>query len=600
MKEQIRILPEQLCNQIAAGEVVERPASVVKELVENALDAHASKIVVEIEAGGKRLIRITDNGCGMDREDAFLCLERHATSKLRSEADLFHLQTLGFRGEALPSIAAISRLRLRTRTAEVLEGWEIQVDGGTVRHAEATGMPVGTLIEVRNLFFNTPARRKFLRRDETEAGHISDTITKLALACPQVQFQLVNNGRRQIDLNRQKNLTERVAGLLGRSVLKDLLLVEGNLGGMRLHGLISQPSLNRSATGSQFTFINGRYIRDRLVQHALRAGYRHLLLKGRHPVVVLFLEMAPEQVDVNVHPTKHEVRFRDQSVVHDFIVQTLQETLRSASPRPVAPAFVRPSSSATDEAGWPPQSRPLIAAEPVIDQPAAVGEGRAKYTAPQQEELNDALDSAGLLTVSPLNEPGGYYASLRVIGQFCDSYILCQDKQNLLLIDQHAAHERIGFEKLRGQYRDRGVERQGLLFPLVLDFDHREAASLEEHEAGLQRFGFELERFGGNSFVLKGIPQILGDAEAEKLIRDVVAELTSFGGSSLVEERIEQLLVLMACHRVIRANQQLSRTEIDYLLQELDQVDFSGHCPHGRPVVQRLSLAEIERMFKRT
>ncbi len=600
MKEQIRILPEQLCNQIAAGEVVERPASVVKELVENALDAHASKIVVEIEAGGKRLIRITDNGCGMDREDAFLCLERHATSKLRSEADLFHLQTLGFRGEALPSIAAISRLRLRTRTADSLEGWEIQIDGGTVRHAEATGMPVGTLIEVRNLFFNTPARRKFLRRDETEAGHISDMITKLALACPQVQFQLVNNGRRQIDLNRQKNLAERVAGLLGRSVLKDLLPVEGALGGMRLHGLISQPSLNRSATGSQFTFINGRYIRDRLVQHALREGYRHLLMKGRHPIVVLFLEMAPEQVDVNVHPTKHEVRFRDQSVVHDFIVQTLQNTLRSDDPQLPAPAFVKPCSTIPDKEVWSSPPPPLNTAEPVIAQATAVGEGRGNYSAIQQQEVNDGFDSPDLLSVDPLNKSVGYYASLRVIGQFCDSYILCQDEQNLLLIDQHAAHERIGFETLRGQYRDHGVERQGLLFPLILDFDHREVATLKEHQAELQHFGFELECFGGNSFVLKGIPQMLGDAEAEKLIRDVVAELISFGSSSLVEERIEQLLVLMACHRVIRANQQLSRSEIDYLLRDLDQVDFSGHCPHGRPVVQRLSLVEIERMFKRT
>ena len=600
MKEQIRILPEQLCNQIAAGEVVERPASVVKELIENALDAQASKIVVEIEAGGKRLIRITDNGHGMDREDAFLCLERHATSKLRCEADLFHLQTLGFRGEALPSIAAISRLRLRTRTAEALEGWEIQIDGGTVRHAEATGMPVGTLIEVRNLFFNTPARRKFLRRDETEAGHISDTITKLALACPQVQFQLVNNGRRQIDLNRQKNLAERVAGLLGRSVLKDLLPVEGNLQGMRLHGLISQPSLNRSATGSQFTFINGRYIRDRLVQHALREGYRHLLLKGRHPVVVLFLEMAPEQVDVNVHPTKHEVRFRDQSVVHDFIAQTLQNTLRSAGSQAASATVVRPAAVAAGQAGWPLPARSGNTAEGVADQSASVGEGGTMYPVEPPEEVGDAQDLPDLLSVASAHEPDSYYASLRVIGQFCDSYILCEDQQNLLLIDQHAAHERIGFEKLRAQYRDRGVERQGLLFPLVLDFDHREAASLAEHEAALQRFGFELECFGGNSFVLKEIPQVLGDIEAERLIRDVVVELTSFGGSSLVEERIEQLLVLMACHRVIRANQQLSKTEIDYLLQELDQVDFNGYCPHGRPVVQRLTLAEIERMFKRT
>ncbi|APG26690.1 hypothetical protein A7E78_01715 [Syntrophotalea acetylenivorans] len=601
MREQIRILPEQLCNQIAAGEVVERPASVVKELVENALDAQANKIVVEIEGGGKRLIRITDNGCGMDRDDAFLCLERHATSKLRNEADLFHLQTLGFRGEALPSIAAISRLRLRTRTSEALEGWEIHVEGGAVRHAEATGMPVGTLIEVRNLFFNTPARRKFLRRDETEAGHISDTITKLALACPQVQFQLVNNGRRQIDLNRQKNLSERVAGLLGRSVLQGLMPVEGTKGGMRLHGLISQPSLNRSATSSQFVFINGRYIRDRLVQHALRDGYRHLLMKGRHPIVVLFLEMAPEQVDVNVHPTKHEVRFRDQSFVHDFIAQTLQETLRSIGSEapasvPVNPVF--PVVKEQDDSSSP--SRSASIAEPIDESLLVVGEGRVNYPVTPQQEIIESFDEPGLTSDAPLCETGGFYAGLRVIGQFSDSYILCQDKQDLLLIDQHAAHERIGFEQLRNQYRDCGVERQGLLFPLVLDFDHREAAALDEHQAELQRVGFDLECFGGNSYVLKGIPQVLGDAEAEKLIRDVITELISFGGSSLLEERIEQLLILMACHRVIRANQQLNRSEIDYLLRELDQVDFSGHCPHGRPVVQRLSLSEIERMFKRT
>jgi DNA mismatch repair protein MutL len=370
---------------------------------------------------------------------------------------------------------------------------------------------------------------------------------------------------------------------------------------MRLHGLISQPSLNRSATSSQFVFINGRYIRDRLVQHALRDGYRHLLMKGRHPIVVLFLEMAPEQVDVNVHPTKHEVRFRDQSLVHDFIAQTLQETLRSIgsqAPTSVPVHPVSPVFTEQDDCSSP--SRSVSIADPVDEPPLMVGEGRINYPAAHQQETSDNFDKPGMTSAVPLRDAGGFYAGLRVIGQFSDSYILCQDKQDLLLIDQHAAHERIGFETLRTQYRDCGVERQGLLFPKVLDFDHREAAILEEHQSELQRCGFDLELFGGNSYVLKGIPQVLGDAEAEKLIRDVVTELISFGGSSLIEERIEQLLILMACHRVIRANQQLNRSEIDYLLRELDRVDFSGHCPHGRPVVQRLSLSEIERMFKRT
>ncbi len=600
MKEQIRILPEQLCNQIAAGEVVERPASVVKELLENALDAQARKILVEIEAGGKRLIRVTDNGFGMNREDAFLCMERHATSKLRNEADLFHLQTLGFRGEALPSIAAICRLRLRTRTAEALEGWEIQAEGGVIRHAGATGMPVGTLIEVRNLFFNTPARRKFLRKDETEAGHISDMITKLALACPQVQFQLLHNGRLQIDLNPQKTLAERVAGLLGRSILKDLLPVEGCSGGMRLHGLVSQPSLNRAATGSQYTFINGRYIRDRLVQHAVRDGYRHLLPKGRHPVVVLFLEMAPEQVDVNVHPTKHEVRFRDQSAVHDFIVETLQSTLRTSGPGAGQSLSPEVFQTVSDEKQPPSSVIPAEGDSSEPDQSNRIGEGVSPYRAARPQNQGQGAETESLPIIDSGPVPQGYYANLKIIGQFHDSYILCQEQQDLILIDQHAAHERIGFEKLRTQYENHGIERQGLLFPLVLDFDHREAASLEEHAEGLQRFGFELERFGGNTFVLKGVPRILAEAEAEKLLRDVVAELVTLGSSSLLEERIEQLLVLMACHRVIRANQQLSRTEIDYLLKELDAVDFGSHCPHGRPVEQRLSLSEIERMFKRT
>lgn len=411
----------------------------------------------------------------------------------------------------------------------------------------------------------------------------------------------MNNGRRQIDLNRQKNLSERVAGLLGRSVLKGLMPVDASAGGMRLHGLISQPSLNRSATGSQFVFINGRYIRDRLVQHALRDGYRHLLMKGRHPIVVLFLEMAPEQVDVNVHPTKHEVRFRDQSFVHDFIAQTLQETLRSSVSQAPGTVFENPVSSVVKVHEDSALSSPAVAiAESAVDLPLVVKEGRGKYPEEPQQPVGDGLDEAVQASVAPLCATAGYYARLRVIGQFCDSYILCQDQQDLLLIDQHAAHERIGFETLRGQYRDCGVEQQGLLFPVVLEFDHREAAIIEEHQAELQRCGFDLERFGGNSYVLKGIPQILGDAEAERLIRDVVTELISFGSSSLLEQRIEQLLVLMACHRVIRANQQLSRAEIDYLLQDLDRVDFNDHCPHGRPVVQRLSLAEIERMFKRT
>lgn len=601
MTERIRILPEKLCNQIAAGEVIERPASVVKELVENALDAGAEKIVVEIEAGGKRLIRVTDNGCGMTREDAFLCVERHATSKLRSEADLFRLHTLGFRGEALPSIAAISRFRLRTREAEALEGWELQMEGGVLRHAGAVGMPAGTQVEIRNLFFNTPARRKFLRRDETEAGHVTDMLSRLALARPRVQFQLLHNGRPQLDLNPQRRLEERVAGLLGPSILKGLRPVEGKQGELRLFGLISHASLNRSTTANQFTFINGRYIRDRLVQHAVRTGYAHLMPKGRYPVLVLFLEVPAEQVDVNVHPTKHEVRFRNQSDVHDFIVETLKQALRPSTTSLAERTFEsRPHTAPDNET----VSSPLLLSS--ADNVATRLEGVVKEPAdafrrplyPGEEGKKPPQESfSAVKTIFP---SPGYYSGLRVIGQFHESYILCQDVDSLILIDQHAAHERIGFEELRAQYRRCAVERQGLLFPMVVDFDHSQAAVLEENVELLEDFGFDLERFGGNSFILKGVPRILAEAEAEALLRDVAAELISFNSSSLMEERVEQLLILMACHRVIRANQQLTAQEVAYLLKELDSVDFNSHCPHGRPVVRQLSLAEIERMFKRS
>ncbi len=597
MTERIRILPEQLCNQIAAGEVIERPASVVKELVENALDAGSEKIVVEIEAGGKRLIRVTDNGSGMTREDAFLCVERHATSKLRNEADLFHLHTLGFRGEALPSIAAVCRFRLRTRVAEALEGWELRMDGGILRHAGAVGMPAGTQVEIRNLFFNTPARRKFLRRDETEAGHIADVLSRLALARPRIQFQLLNNGKTQLELNPHRRLEERVAGLLGPSILKDLRPVEGEQGELRLFGLISHASLNRSTAGSQFTFINGRYIRDRLVQHAVRSGYAHLMPKGRYPVLVLFLEVPAEQVDVNVHPTKHEVRFRNQSDVHDFIVGTLKQSLRRSDlPKAGQSLESRPHIVADKNPAFPSVTIKSVPAAPegIIKEasdtfalPLLSGEG------PEQARKSPAAVETAFTGL-------GYYAGLRVIGQFHESYILCQDLDALILIDQHAAHERIGFEKLRSQYRRCAIERQGLLFPIIIDFDHSQAAVLENHAGLLESFGFDLERFGGNSFILKGVPRILVEAEAEALLRDVVAELLSFNNSSLMEERVEQLMVLMACHRVIRANQQLNAQEIAYLLKELDAVDFNSHCPHGRPVMRRLSLAEIERMFKRS
>ncbi len=614
MAQMIKILPEVLCNQIAAGEVVERPSSVVKELLENSLDAGATDICIEIEKGGKKLIRISDDGCGMNRDDAFLCLERHATSKITTEADLFSLNTLGFRGEALPSIASVSRFLLRTRNEASEEGWEIYAEGGTIKRADAAGCPCGTTIEIRDLFFNTPARKKFLRKDETELGHIGDVVTKMALANPAVKFRLLHNGRSLIEVYRQSRLEERLSSLLGRPVLKDLLPLESDGGGdLALHGFISQPSVHRSTTGSIYTFINGRYIRDRVVQHALMDGYRNLLVKGRYPIVVLFLSIDPALVDVNVHPTKHEVRFRDQRLVHDFITSSIREVLRPSSwlgeggephtAPPVAPVE-------------PPQSRPLEQVSAPFAKPGAGDAGSASYP----ERIQDAMqgyagrsfaaaveasgqgtryDAPSAATQAIEEGPAGFFSSLHVIGQYRQSYILCQDGDDLVLIDQHAAHERIGFERLRSQFQRGQIETQALLFPAVLELDFNEAAVLEEHLDDLRRLGFDIEPFGGKSFALKAIPQLLGDSQAERLVCDVAGELATIGKSALAEEALDDVLILMACHNVVRANQGLGHLEMKGLLKELDQVDFSAHCPHGRPVMIRHSLGEIEKMFKR-
>ena len=602
MKHRIQLLPEKLCNQIAAGEVVERPSSVVKELVENSLDAGATEVRVEVEKGGRSLIRIVDNGSGMGREDAFLSLERHATSKIRTDEDLFAIRTLGFRGEALPSIAAVSRLTLRTREKDSLEGIEIYLEGGTVKRADAIGMPSGTTIEVRNLFFNLPARRKFLRREETELGHIGDVVTKLALARPDVQFKLSHNGRSLLDVYRHESLRERTLALLGRTLASDLVAVDRKEGELRVSGLVSQPSSTRSTTSAMFAFVNGRYVRDRVIQHAILDGYRNLLFKGRYPVVVLFIEVDPELVDVNVHPTKHEVRFREQSLVHDFIAATVRDSLRPAdwmqeAPRPQprwdSPAQREDETAVVSPGLAPSQAVPLSSPVPLFE----ARESSAAFGSPPTAAISRPEVPAGK-ACSP--SPAGFFAGLNIIGQYGNSYLLCQDGDDLILIDQHAAHERVGFERLKGQLRQGRIERQTLLFPDVLEFDFRQAALLQEHLADVERLGFEVEPFGGNSFVLKAVPQLLHKADPVALLRDVAGELAQIGQSGKLEEALDQVLILMACHTMVRANQKLSFPQMQALLNDMDTVDFKGHCPHGRPVMQRLSRGEIEKMFKRT
>ena len=602
MPPQIKILPEALANQIAAGEVVERPASVVKELMENSIDAGATAIFIEVENGGKRAIRVTDNGCGMSHDDAFLCLERHATSKIIDEGDLFALHSLGFRGEALPAIASVSRFRLQTRNADEETGWQIYAEGGNIRQAEAVGAPRGTVIEVRNLFFNTPARRKFLRRDETEFGHIADVVNRLMMARPDIHVRLSHGGRVHLEAYRHQHLEERVANLMSRTMVADMLPLSHDSGdGEMLNGLLGKPSLSRSNASYIYTYVNGRFVRDRVIQHAVMDAYRTLLERRRYPVVVLFLDIVPELVDVNVHPTKHEVRFRDQGRVHDFIRNGIRETLQAGMPAswaverhpPVDPASVAPAcpdALSTVDPASPEDARLHGVQEalrhyrqkpPVSFSPSAKGEVLQWPTEPPADQGQAA--------------PAGW----RLIGQYLNSYLLCQVGEDLVVIDQHAAHERIGFEKLKSQFDRSGIEQQDLLMPLVIELDHREAASVGESLDTLARLGFTLEAFGGRTIIVKSVPQMLAGSDIERLLRNVAAELTESGRASGVEEAFDAILTLMACHGMVRARQPLSRAEMEALLTEMSRIDFSGHCPHGRPVVWKLGKSQIEHHFHR-
>lgn len=610
-KPTIQILPEELCNKIAAGEVVERPSSVVKELLENALDAGATEVLIELGGGGKTLIRMTDNGCGMNRQDALLCFERHATSKISTDDDLFALTTLGFRGEALASIASVSRMSLKTCNNVHGLGQHIQIEGGKIKKVEQLGLPVGTIVEVKNLFFNLPARKKFLRKDQTELGHAADVVSKLALARPDVSFRLLHQDRLMLDLRHERGLPERLAALLGRSLLRDMLPIdEAGSDSLRVTGLISRPDLNRSSTSHIYTFINGRYIRDRVVQHAIMDGYRHLLMKGRYPVVALFLTIDPSLVDVNVHPTKHEVRFRDQGVVHDFIAASLQLTLKPSAW--IAQARASNPASVTSFTPWRQQQpiqhhtavNPPTVAEPLVrEETQSFTFNKMSADLPVIGEEPQYPDAALFEQLQqddlPASTADGFFSNLHILGHYHQTYILCQDQNDLVLIDQHAAHERIGFERLKNAYQEGGVQRQQLLFPEVFELDYKSAAALEEHLAELERLGFEVEPFGGKSFAIKALPALLAAAPVAKLVTDVALELERIGREGQLAESIDDVLILLACHRVIRANQALNHQEIKALLADLDRIDFKGHCPHGRPVLARMSLYEIERLFRR-
>ncbi len=598
----IRILPEVVSNKIAAGEVVERPASVVKELVENALDAGSDRIRIEVEKGGRSLIRVSDNGCGMSRDDALLSLERYATSKIASDEDLFAIRTLGFRGEALPSIAAVSRFTLLTREAEAAVGTRIQVDGGTLRDVRDTGAPAGTMIGVRRLFFNTPARRKFLKTVNTEMGHIADTVSRMALVRPGTRFTLVHNGRTVKDWPAAADDGgRRVADVLGGDVRPHLLPVAGRNAAASLAGWVCTSRVSRATARGIFVFVNGRFVYDRSVQHALSEGFRGRLMKGQYPVAVLFITVPFEEVDVNVHPAKHQVRFARQRDIHELVARTVAETLsRAERPRFVPAGNVQVAATARPQVG---ESRPAFDHRPVEregpqpEKPAPTPDFQPAGSVVEAETQPPASPASGGRQEALW--PRGFFSELRVIGQFQDTYILCEAPGLLVLIDQHAAHERIYYEELRDRAGSRKPASQLLALPEKIELDHTEAALLQPLLPELARAGLEIEPFGGTTFVIRAVPQLLSGVDIRLLLLEVVEKMAAEGAVPQPGRLADDCLKVMACHGAIRANQRLAPAQIEALLRRLDRCRDPAHCPHGRPTFISRPLKDIEKAFGR-
>lgn len=609
MTQRITILPEHVTNRIAAGEVVERPASVIKELIENALDAGATDIAIEITAGGRRRIRITDNGHGMSREDALLSLERHATSKITSDADLDRIQTLGFRGEALPSIASVSRFRLMTRPGGVQEGVEIQVEGGRIREVKACGMAPGTVITIEHLFFNTPARLKFMKSAETEAGHAADIVARMAVSRPDVAFTCTSDGRELLKVQRS-DILRRVAGVVGRDSSSHLFPVEGTDGPVTVSGFISGPQSARSTAQAMYTYINGRYVRDKVVQHAIMQAYRGVIERGRYPVTALFISAPPGEVDVNVHPTKHEVRFRQQSAVHDAIQSAVAAVLAS-SPWLQRPSLT-PSRPDPDGISRAYRERIAAAAQVSLGMPSVPFFDRSGFSSPASAdpapahiaEPSEAFSKTAASPASPGTDTpqagDGYFSSLAVIGQFHGEYILCQSGEELVIIDQHAASERVAYQQLKQQHRDGAIESQRLLFPETVELSFSELALLHRHRADLDGIGFEIEEFGGNTALVAAVPRLAAGDRIPGLVRDILADLSLTGSGTSFQERLDDLFSRIACHSVVRGVTPLDRRQITELLCRMDETGFAASCPHGRPVLHRIPRAELEKIFKRS
>ena len=599
----IQLLPPGLVNQIAAGEVVERPASVVKELVENALDSGARQIQVEVEEGGLSLVRVADDGCGMDATDAPLALERHATSKLADAAGLAAIATMGFRGEALPAIASVSRMRIDTCDgAGGAAGTRLVLEGGRLVEQGVVARPRGTTVEVRDLFFNTPARRKFMRAPASEAGHVSEAVLRLALARPEVGFSLRSAGRVALASPGGATLRDRALAALGREAAAHLMDIQGARGDVHVRGLATSPDHSEATGRALYLYVNGRYVRDRAAAHAVLRAYAGSLPTGRFPAGVLFVEMPLGQVDVNVHPQKLEVRFAEGRVVYDALFHAVAESLRTAPwLRHGSPA--QAGATPGDGLSWPGQRPAVPQAQLAAEEVAAVlDRARDQHLAPALPPLpgSNAAFSFPLTAEGEAPRAPGYFGSLRFIGQHARTYLLCEAPGGaLVVIDQHASHERLLFQKLRAAWRERRLLVQPLLVPLVVTLPPGPARALEGAADELRALGLDVEPFGHDAFAVKGAPASLAGVELPGLLRDLAQQLEQMEHGSALDEAVHDLLATMACHSAVRAHQELGAEEARALLDGLDTIDFKARCPHGRPVVFELPLYDLERRVGR-
>ncbi|HQS82120.1 MAG TPA: DNA mismatch repair endonuclease MutL [Thiobacillus sp.] len=592
----IRVLPDVLISQIAAGEVVERPAAALKEILENSLDAGATDIQVDLEQGGIKRIRVADNGSGIARDELALALTRHATSKIASLADLEQVASLGFRGEALASIAAIARVQLASRGANAdhpgaEHAWAVQVEGGRLGEPAPAARATGTTIDIQDLFFNTPARRKFLKTEATEYAHCAETVRRLALANPQVAFTLSHNGRVQLRLN-AGSAAARVRQVMGEAFERNTIAVDAAAGALRVSGWVIRPGAATASRDSQHVFVNGRYVRDKLIVHALKEAYRDVLHHQLNPAYCLFISLPPDAVDVNVHPAKTEIRFRDSRGVHQFLFHAVERLLSapvtgSAAPEapgtPAAPGF-RPGFVAQQQGSMPLQVNEAMAFYAPLQGAGLRGQDSGEEGAPAAQPLPDGIDAP----------PLGY-----ALGQLHGVYVLAQNAQGLVLVDMHAAHERVVYEKLKTALDARAVPAQTLLIPVALTVDARDAAEISPHLASLREIGFELSVTSPTSVAVRSVPWLLKNADPVELTRAVLREVAEFGVARLLAERRNELLATLACHGAVRANRHLTLPEMNALLREMEATERGGQCNHGRPTWFQVSLRELDAMFMR-